>query len=267
MKNTLPQKDQSIALCADNLHDAGLLLPFVNTLAASLRKNIILFSTSPHADSWIETPGLPFAALKTDWPSAIEAMPTAFNVILAVALVDPSAPRQSPTHPKQRLLHFHQSKTAYILLPSAAATLSPPASPRVALTLDHQRESKEKLLWASYFARFCHSTITLLHHPYTDQAFRSRLENNFRYAEKIFSSLNLSYNRQPLPHGNQFVNPDLKAVTLPGIDLFISLVPDQRDRDLLDLLSTPLPRRLIHLAPATPILFLNQRDDLYILCD
>ncbi len=258
------KKDQFVAVCADRRVDAERLLPLVKPLAASLRKGIILFTCSPDGDHWVESLGVPFAAMKSDWPTVVEAMPTAFNIVLAVTLVDSDASRGTSTHPRQILKNFRNSKIAYLVLPKGIVHL---ATECVALTLDHQRECKEKLLWATYFQRFCRSQVTVYHYPYTDLAFRQRLGNNIRYMEKIFSSLKLVYNLQPLAQGNQFANPDLKALVLPGIDLFISLVPDWRDRDLFDLFSPPEPLRLLRKAREQGILFLNQRDDLYIMCD
>lgn len=257
------KKDQFVALCADSRGDAERLMPVAKQLSASLKKGIILFTTSPDAASWVESLGVPFAALKSDWPAVVEAMPTAFNVVLAVTLANPDAPKGSSSHPRQILKNFRQAKIAYLVVQAEAAS----EFKTVALTLNHQRESKEKLLWASYFARFCQSDIAVYHHPYTDLDFRRRLDNNVRYLEKIFSSLNLAYQLRPLPEGNQFADPDPKAIAQPGVDLFISLVADERDRDFLDLFSPPTALRLIKKTPAIPILFLNQRDDLYIMCD
>ena len=259
------KKDQFVALCADCREDAEHLLPTVKLLANSLRKGIILFTTAKDGDSWVEGFGVTYAALKSDWPTVVEVMPTVFNVVLAVTLADHKAPRGSSAHPRQLLKNFRQAKIAYLVI---SADSTPPLTTKsVALTLDHQRESKEKLLWATYFKRFCGSEVVVYHHPYTDLAFRQRLDNNVRYLEKVFSSLNLTYRLQALPAGNQFANPDIKAVEQPDVDLFISLVPDDRDRDLFDIFSPPQALRLLKHAAPIPILFLNQRDDLYILCD
>lgn len=268
MDTKKPKKDQFVALCADSLGDAEKLLPVVKTLAGCLKKGIIVFTCSPDGDSWVGSLGVPFAALKSDWPSVVETLPTAFNVVLAVTLADPDAPRGSAANPRQLLKNFRQAKIAYLAISSTFqfSRLNFRFS-SVALTLNHQRESKEKLLWASYFARFCQSRITVYHHPYTDPAFRSRLHNNVRYLEKIFSSFGIGYELCALPKGNQFSDSDPQALLQPDVDLFISLVADQRDRDLLDLFSPPPALQLMKKAPSTPILFLNQRDDLYIMCD
>lgn len=258
------KKDQFVALCADSLQQANQLIPVVKPLAESLRKGIILFTTSSDGDSWVHQTGLPFAVLKSDWATVVESMPTAFNVVLAVALVNPDSPRSTLSHPRQFLKSFREAKIAYLAVPAIVSELQ---FLTVALTLNHQRESKEKLIWASYLERFCRSNVVVYHHPYSDPAFRLRLNNNIRYLEKTFASLGLSFELQELPQGSQFGDPDLKAIRQPEIDLFISLVADARERDLLDFFTPPPPLKLIRKAPQTPILFLNQRDDLYIMCD
>jgi hypothetical protein len=50
-------------------------------------------------------------------------------------------------------------------------------------------------------------------------------------------------------------------------DLLIARTTDQRERDLFDLLSPRPELRLLTHPSHTPMLFLNPRDDLYIICD
>ena len=94
-----------------------------------------------------------------------------------------------------------------------------------------------------------------------------------RYLDKIFSSLNLTYETEIIEGGSEFGNPDLLAIkqlstlNFQPSTLFISLVPDRRDRDLGDLFTKPAELRLIKKGALLPVLFLNQRDDLYVLCD
>lgn len=262
--NNKQKKDQFIAVCADSRDEAERLLPAARRMADCFHKGIIVFTCSPDGEQWVDTLGHPYAALKSDWPSAIEAMPTAFNVVLAMALCDHKARRDSMANPRQLLKNFRLSKVAYLSIP---ATVTELRFNHVGLSLDHQRESKEKLIWASYMARFCSSQIDVYHLPYTDPDFRNRCNNNFRYLDKIFSSLSLSYEKHILESSSQLANPDSKTLALGECDMLISLVPDLRNRDLFDLFATPQPLRLLRSAGHTPILFLNQRDDLYVMCD
>lgn len=267
------KKDQFIVICADSAPSAEKLIPTARLFAEKLHKGLILLSCSPDADSWIESFYIPFAALKTDWSTAINGLPTAFNAVLAITLSDPLAGRHSFTHPKQLLKDFRQCKIAYLAVNSQSSSPDSMWPQTTVLTLNHQRESKEKLIWASYFARFFQSRIVVMHHQYKDAAFRSRWKNNMQYLEKIFSGLGLSYDILPITQGSEFGNPDLAALknlstfNSPLSTIFIALVPDQREKDLGDLFSTPPEIKLLNNKQHHPILFLNQRDDLYILCD
>lgn len=258
------KKNQFIALCADRKEDALQLLPTVQTLSEKLKKGIIIFTCSPNGEEWVDKLGLPYAALKSNWNDAVEAMPTVFNVILAVALYDHDASSGSLSNPRYLLKCFNQSKVAYLAVPKTTCQFNPR---NVALTLDHQRESKEKLLWASYMARFCGSAIHVYHLPYSDEDFRRRLKNNIQYLDKIFSSLSIEYQLHATSNGNQYTNPDLKTLTHADCDMYIALVADKRDRDFLDMIFPPDSLRLLRRADTKPILFLNQRDDLYVMCD
>lgn len=211
-------------------------------------------------------------ALKTDWKTTIDALPTAMNAVLAVTLVDLKASRSSLSHPRTLLKNFRDCKVAYLVLNAESLpSVNYPLS--TVLTIDHQRESKEKLIWASYMARFFGSTIRILHRNYRDAAFHTRWTNNMRYLEKIFTSLNLTYETSVIDGGSEFGNPDLLAIktlnkqTAKQTSIFIALVPDRRDRDLGDLFAKRSELRLIENSAHIPVLLLNQRDDLYVLCD
>ena len=262
----LKKGDQFVVACIDSPASANAVIAAARYFAERLRdKQLMLMNVSPKEKAeWIKDYGIPYVAMQGDWATAIEGLPTAFNAVLAVTAVDASAPRSSITNPNTLLRAFRRCKIAYLAVPKDTEA---PKYQNTALTVDYQRESKEKLIWASYLERFCRSNVVVYHHPYSDPAFRQRLNNNIRYLEKTFASLGLSFELQELPQGSQFGDPDLKAIRQPEIDLFISLVADARERDLLDFFTPPPPLKLIRKAPQTPILFLNQRDDLYIMCD
>ena len=277
------KKDQFIVVCAEKVEDAEKLVPTARLFAEKLRKGLILLSCSPGAEEWTEQFGIPFMALKGDWKTAIDALPTAMNAVLAITLADPGAPRRSLTHPRTLLKKFRDCKVAYVVVnvhnTEHSSLITHHSSLTTVLTIDHQRESKEKLIWASYMARFFGSAIRVMHRNYRDAAFKMRWRNNMRYLDKVFSSLGLSYETEVIEGGSEFGNPDLVAIKEVGGMryevggerkegcVFIALVPDRRDRDLGDLFTKPGELRLIENATQFPVLLLNQRDDLYVLCD
>ena len=130
--------------------------------------------------------------------------------------------------------------------------------------MTHRREGKEKLIWASYLARFLDCRITIAHPDYRDKDLHLRWRNNMRFVDKIFTPLDIHYSTATLLRSTQV---DLAVLDEMHPDLLIARTTDTRERDLVDWF-LPLPEiRLLTHTSHTPLLFLNPRDDLYILCD
>ena len=321
-------KDQFVIACVESAESAAIVLPWARHFAECLNHKglmVLHVSTTATDDSWLKELGVPFVSMRGDWRTAIEGIPTAFNGILAVAAVNPAAPRTSLTHPKKLLHEFKNCKTAYLVVGSRRSesgrveesksqkveksksqrveeSLSHPDSQSPGdsktqrvnfnfpacsqalstaelniiseklstfnfslttslLTMTHRREGKEKLVWASYLARFLGSRITIAHPDYRDGDLRMRWKNNMRFVDKMFTPLGITYT-DAVAYGDDHKNLDLLQP-----DLLIARTSDPRERDIVDLLS-PLPEYRLLIHPShTPILFLNPRDDLYILCD
>ena len=271
-------KDQLVIACVESASDAAVVLPWANHFAERLNhKGVMALHVSKERedDSWFKALGVPYAGMQGEWRTAIEGLPTAFNGILAVVAVDPKAPRTALNHPKTLLREFKNCKIAYVVVSEQWAvgsdlnqTITNHLTLNTALTMTHRREGKELLVWASYLARFLDSKITIAHPDYRDQGLRSRWLNNMRFVNKIFTPLHINYTSVALSaHHSPLSAPDLCTLDELKPDLLIARTTDTRDRDLLDLLA-PLPeyRLLIHPSHAL-LLFLNPRDDLYILCD
>ena len=261
-------KDQFVIACVESAESAAIVLPWARHFATQLNHKG-LFVLHVNADGgtpeWLKTLGVPYVCLRGDWHTAIDGLPTVFNGILAVAAVVPSAPRSSLTHPKTLLREFKGCKTAYLVvdgtMPAGEEQLN---TNHTALTMTHRREGKEKLVWASYLARFLNSRITIAHPDYSDGDLRMRWRNNMRFVDKMFNPLNIQYKTAILSQSTQV---DLAALEQLQPNLLIARTTDTRDRDFVDWL-LPLPElRLLTHPSHTPLLFLNPRDDLYILCD
>lgn len=255
-------KDQFVIACVESAESAALVLPWARHFAECLNhKGLMMLHVSKKEtdDSWLKEQGVPYVSMRGDWRTAIEGIPTAFNGILAVTAVDASAPRASLSHPKTLLHEFKNCKTAYLCVGSPLSSLRSPFS--TLLTMTHRREGKETLVWASYLARFLGSHITIAHPDYRDSDLRMRWRNNMRFVDKMFVPFGIEYT------STNAYGDDLKNLDTLMPDLLIARTSDTRERDLFDLL-LPLPEyRLLTHPSHTPILFLNPRDDLYILCD
>lgn len=257
-------KDQFVIACVESVENAAIVLPWARHFAECLNhKGLMMLHISKDLadDSWLKALDVPYVSMHGNWQTAIEGIPTAFNGILAVTAVNTAAPRTSLTHPKTLLHEFKSCKTAYLAV-GAHFPAGKAAWPQTSLlTMTHRREGKESLVWASYLARFLGSHITIAHPDYRDADLRMRWRNNMRFVDKMFVPFSINYT-----NATAFGN-DLKNMEALQPDLLIARTTDTRERDLFDLL-LPLPEyRLLSHPSHTPVLFLNPRDDLYILCD
>ena len=263
-------KDQFVIACIDRPEDATTVLPWARHFAERLnRKGLMVLHVARQKgdDRWLEALGVPFASLVGDWRTALDGLPTAFNGILAVTAFNPSAPRSSLAHPRTLLREFRGCKIAYLCIPSQNSEFiilnSKFEIQNSALSLTHQREGKEKLVWASYLARFLGSRITIAHPAYRDAGLRQKCSNNLRFVDKIFRPLELDYSTVQLERTTKV---DLELLDM-NPSLLIASTTDLREQDLLDHFLPRPELRLLHQKSCPPVLFLNPRDDLYILCD
>lgn len=261
------KKDQFVIACVDSPADAATVLPWARHFAERLNhKGLMVLHIASHKgdDSWLNSLGVPYVSMQGDWRTAIEGLPTAFNGILAVAAVDPTAPRTALAHPRTLLRHFHNCKTAYLCIRADAKDKAPDLQKTAVLTLTHRREGKEKLVWASYMARFLGCRLLLAHPDYGDEDLRRRWQNNMRFVDKMFTPFHIDHEAPVLTRSTRV---DLTALEQLHPDLLIAMTTDTRDRDIVDWL-LPLPELVLLTHPSrTPLLLLNPRDDLYVLCD
>ena len=205
-------------------------------------------------------------AIKSDSKEIIDALPTLLNGVIAVAGVNPRAPLGSPTRPRRVLKLFSQCKIAYLTV--QAPLTDPTTYNSVAFSIDFNKESKEKLIWASYFARFNHSQLSMIHFQYSDSGLHYKWHNNILFMDKFFAGLNVSYNAIPI--NGKSVYPETavcRAAAEAGCGLLISVTTDSRNRDVLEWFAGVQEDRTIRNPHLLPVLFINPRNDIYVLCD
>lgn len=264
------KKDQHVIACVDRPQDADIVLAYARHYAECLNhKGIILLNVSSDGNAdWIKEYGVPYIGLKGDWKTAIDGLPTAFGGILAVTAIDHNAPHGCLAHPHTLRRQFATCRSAYLVVHNDSNKSTPQFSrPTLAtLTLDHRRESKEKLIWGSYIARFLGCRLTVASPDYKDEGLRQKWQNNMTFMDKMYRSLNVDYTTATIAN-KTFGNLDVTALDTLSTDLLVAMTTDARDRDVGDWLLGVPERKLLSHPSATPILLLNQRDDLYVLCD
>lgn len=251
-------------------------------LARMLQKGLILLyvEDSHYGNAAIEAVEEPIRAIEAAHPDlhpshvimkgktkeVINALPTLLNGVIAVAGVNTKVSRNSLCHPHQVLKLFSECKIAYLTVQTAPTHSNPYQN--VAYGIDFRKESKEKLIWASYFARFNHSRLMMLHFDYKDEGLRAKWSNNILFMNKFFKGLKVEY-EQATVSGNALFPETLVCDTAAtrGCGLLISTTTDTRDLDIVEWFAGTQEQRVIRNTHKMPVLFLNPRDDIYVLCD
>jgi hypothetical protein len=277
-------KDQFVIAYIADLGNSGYVVDYARSMARFLKKGLILLficdkkytkTTSDEAQQRLSSikeqfsgEDINFCVLKGRTREIITMLPTLLNAVVIVAGVNPRASLLNPTHPRRVLFDFGQCRTAYLTVQTSNLKPQTINFNDVALRIDYNRESKEKLIWASYFARFNGSRLHVMHETYNDDGLRGKFDNNMLFLDKFFSGLGIGYEKEDLASTANF--PDRNAIrqaSSKGYDLMVCLTTDTRELDFLDFFIGAQETRTIRNKQKLPVLFINPRDDIYVLCD
>lgn len=205
-------------------------------------------------------------AMRGNTKDVINALPTRFNGVVAVVGVSAKARHGEPTHYRQVLRLFSECKIAYLTVQDGLQDSK--MYNNVAYSVDFRKESKDKLIWASYFARFNNSQLNMLHFNYTDQGLRSKWRNNVLFMQKFFKGVGVQYQDHEVSGRALFPETIVcDAAAERGCGLLISVTTDTRDLDIIEWFAGVAEYRTIRNRYHLPVLYLNPRNDIYVLCD
>ena len=135
----------------------------------------------------------------------------------------------------------------------------------ILLPLDTSVYSKEKALWAGYFHRFYHADIHLLYKNYKDTYLEQKLTANLSFTEKIYRNLEIPCTRHAI--GDCWEEIERYALRFaPEVRGSLMVCMTTRYPTPADWLFGRKEKRLLQKAEGFPLLLINQRDDLYVLC-
>jgi hypothetical protein len=136
----------------------------------------------------------------------------------------------------------------------------------VLVPVDYRRASKETSLWASYFGRFNHSHIQLIYARETNKDDAGRLQKNLGFFKKFLTRLNV---RHLEIAGNTsswgICNETLERANEWKGDLMI--FSGSSSISLLDLMVGLPEKRIVKKAGNLPIMLINPRKDICMMCD
>lgn len=166
---------------------------------------------------------------------------------------------------------FNKKKALRFIKPSRLPVMtvgkklpSENAFKQVVLPIDIERQAKEKALWAGYFSRFYQATIHIMHPYYEDEGLQKQVTDNIAFVEKLYHNLDISY---VLDKVDPQPNIDLYSLDFANrVEATLTVIMMTRYYTLADLLTGPQEKKVIGNPQEFPVLCINQRDDLYVLC-
>lgn len=245
-------KDQFVIALIEDFEHADVVLSHAHFMAQMLQKGLILLHVSDDptaAEPRLAALSPHYMALKGNLRDAINGLPDRMGAVLFVV-----------QQRKGLLKDFAECKVAYLTVQERLDS----QYKRVSLSVDHKKESKEKYVWASYFARFNQSLVTAHHYRYRDEGLRYKCGANLKFLEKLYSGLGITHGVQELPRGGAYVDCTiLKEVS--EIDLLVAVTT--QEKDFFEYFTGTQEDRTLRNARHLPVLYLNPRDDIYVLCD
>ena len=135
----------------------------------------------------------------------------------------------------------------------------------VILPLDIDRQAKEKVLWAGYFSRFYCAVVHVLYSTYKDEFLKRKVQDNVAFTEKLYRNLEIEYQLHEIHPTVD--NMDRYSLTFAKeIDASLTVIMMTRYYSLIDHLAGPREYAVIGNEEGFPVLCINERDDLYVLC-
>ncbi len=133
----------------------------------------------------------------------------------------------------------------------------------VLLSLDIERQNKEKALWAGYFSRFYGSIVKIFYPEYKDEGLSKAVNDNVAFVEKLYANLDISYEKHTAQSQSYF---DQYAIENgERFEAGAAVIMMTKYYTLADVITGPRERKIIGRSKI-PVLCINQRDDLYVLC-
>jgi hypothetical protein len=259
-----------------SLEHADRMLLWAVKLAKLLNKGLILLHISDKRYTQITTseaemrlielnntitdvPIHSYAALNGRTADVIHSLGEMFSSVLVVTQINLGC-----NSPENLIKNYSSSRIAYFVFDGET-----PFSDfeNVLLPLNMLREAKEKVLWASYFGRFSDSRITIFHKQYGDEFHQKQLNSNIKFAESMLQKFEIA--TEVIDYGKRTpVDLDILSLAFADAnDYNLVLCQTTRNKSFLNwffpLTELQVAKKIKH----KPILFLNPRDDLFVLCE
>lgn len=269
------QTDQRIAALLNGFEKNQPALSHVLNLARFLSKAVVLLyspelSPEDNAEKKLEALStemtqkenypIDFLLLKSKFKEEVKSLPENCG---SVVLVLSSLESYTSSTPEKILKALSQARIPYIITQTALEHTN--LYKRILLPIDSMKESKEKVLWASYFGRFNTSFIQIFAGSYKDEYLRRQLQNNLKFIRKMLTNFEVEYDIDFHENKLNYDNAIIQFAQEKQCGMLLILAWPKGG--LLGLISKPRELKWLKTEQKIPVMFLNPREDLYVLCD
>lgn len=205
-----------------------------------------------------------YISLKGNSKEVIGKLGQLLNAVVLVSSCNPNERQKNKAdNPSVLLRNMENSRTAYLICNQKQSVVD---YQKVLLTLNNARESKEKTLWASYFARFFGSEVTLYYRTYKDSLYQKQLNLNLAFARKMLGQFNIIPSNHKSEDRKTLL--DLQALDYAEKENYgVVICQTTKDKSFFDMIKGLEEVKVLKKLKDRPILFLNPRDDLFVLCE
>jgi hypothetical protein len=281
MSENKEKKDQFVIAYLNNLDFAETCIEHSVQIAKILNKGLILLhiydplltevgvdeaeSKLKELNSQItETQMHSYISLKGNSKEVIGKLGQLLNAVVIVSSINTEETNKNKAdNPITLLKNMETSRVAYMICNQKRSIVD---YSKVLLPLNNARESKEKTLWASYFARFFQSEITLFYRTYKDSLYQKQLNLNLAFARKMLGQFNIIPSNHKSEDRKKLL--DLQALDYADKENYgVIICQTTKDKSLFDRIKGLEEEKVLKNLKDKPILFLNPRDDLFVLCE
>ena len=281
MSENKEKKDQFVIVYLNNLDCTDSCIEHAVQIAKILNKGLILIHIYDEAltsigveeaeiklkelnskitDSQLHS----YISLKGNSKEIIGKLGQLLNAVIIVTSCNPNEKQKNKAdNPSVLLKNMENSRTAYLICNQKESIVD---YKKVLLTLNNARESKEKTLWASYFARFFGSEVTLFYHTYKDSFYQKQLNLNLAFARKMLGQFSIIPSNHKSEDRKTLL--DLQALNYADKENYgVIICQTTKDKSFFDKIKGLEEVKVLKELNDKAILFLNPRDDLFVLCE
>lgn len=137
---------------------------------------------------------------------------------------------------------------------------------RLILPVDYRKVMKDTSLWASYFGRFNQSEINVFCARERNKDNAIMVKKNRKFIEQLLYKLELEVNFESAQKGS-FGLPFEALKQCKDNENNLLIIPASQQVSLIDLIIGLPETKLVGQAGETPVMCINPKRDMYILCD